>query len=363
MKNTLSINTVGNGTQISLQKGNEVFYCDMPFAKHSETLFNAIETVLDKHNVTLSNINCLGVVTGPGSFTGIRIGLSVVKTFAYVHNLPIIAVNSLEVLAYSIFNKPLKVQSVCAVMNAGANQVYYQVFNVKDDELVYNTMPRVDTIEHFKEYINTLSDVLILGPDEIPQLKNLKKVNFDAKSLQKAIRTHQLRRDFCDNSQVQPLYLRLAQVEVCKINLEELDMPLARESEIMALCGLDNQQDEFYAAWNVYDWQTKLLQPTFVCKEVIHKGSLIGAIAYTIKKDVVEIARLVVDKRARNQGVAKRLLQIVLNEFKVQSIKEVSVLININNLPAINLFSSIGFDIKNSKNKTDKVALLTKKLV
>lgn len=362
MKNILSINTVGNGTQISLQKGNEVFYCDVPFAKHSETLFDSIENILDTNKVSLGELNCLGVVVGPGSFTGIRIGLSVIKTFAYVHNLPIVAVNSLEVLAYNIFDKQNDAKKVCAVMNAGANQVYYQVFDVDKNCLTYNTMPRVDTVEHFKEYLKTLNNACVFSPDKL-DLKGIQTTQFKATSLYKAIIHHCNKGDFCENAQVQPLYLRLAQVEVCKVNLQEMDMPLAKESESIALCGLDDQKDEFYAPWNVYDWQKNLLMPNFVCREAIHKGFLIGTVCYTKTNDVAKIEKLIVDKRARNQGVAKQLLKITSEVLKGENIKQLMVSIDAHNLPALNLFGGLGFQKTTKQKQTDDNVLFVKKLV
>ena len=359
MKNTLSINTVGNGTQISLQKGNEVFYCDTPFAKHSETLFDIIEKTLDTHNTTLKDLDCLGVVVGPGSFTGIRIGLSVVKAFAYVHDLPIIAVNSLEVLAYNIFDKATKDKFVCAVMNAGAGQVYYQLFGINGKNLQYETMPRVDTIAHFLEYLKTLNNVCVLGPDKVEGLK-IKITPFSAQSLQRAISYHQQEQDFCDNSQVQPLYLRLAQVEVCKVKLDEIDMPLAQESESMALCGVDNQHDDWYAPWNVFEWQTKLLDPQFVCRQIIYKGALIGLVGYKISNDIAEIERLVVDKRARNQGVAKYALGVVVADLQKSCKGTLLARLDVRNLPAANLLTSMAFVQK--KDSTKDTVLFSKKI-
>ena len=361
MKTTLSINTVGSGTQISLQKGNEVFYCDVPFAKHSETLFDTLEAMLQAHNVNLCDITCIGVVTGPGSFTGIRIGLSVAKTFAYVHNIPIVAVNSLEVLAYNIFDKTIDVKKVCSVMNAGAGQVYYQIFDVKKQGLQYDTLPRVETIAHFMQCINDIDDLYVISLDKIEGICDCNIMPFSATSLHKCITQHIRQDDFCDNAQVQPLYLRLAQVEVCKVDFSMVDMPKAQESESMALCGIDNQQDDWYKPFNVYDWQTKLIDPNFVCYQLVFKGSLIGVVAYTKKDSVAIIERLIVDKRARNQGVAKYAINQLIQKLQQQKIKSLNAAINANNMPAINLFGACGFKIKT--NNDEDVVLLTKKLV
>lgn len=361
MKTTLSINTVGSGTQISLQKGNEVFYCNVPFAKHSETLFDTIEEMLQTHNVNLCDINCVGVVTGPGSFTGIRIGLSVAKTFAYVHNMPIVAVNSLEVLAYNIFDKTIDVKKVCSVMNAGAGQVYYQIFDVKEQALQYATLPRVDTIAHFMQCINDIGGLYVISLDKIDGICDCNIMPFTATSLHKCISQHIKKSDFCENAQVQPLYLRLAQVEVCKVDFSMIDMSKALESESMALCGIDNQQDDWYKPFNVYEWQTKLIEPNFECYQLVFKGSLIGLIAYSKKDNIANLERLAVDKRARNQGVAKYAINQLIQKLQQQKLKSLDVCVNAKNMPAINLFGVCGFKKKTNNDKN--VVLLTKKLV
>ena len=72
--------------------------------KHSEGIFLYLEKVLFESNLKLNDFDCLFCVTGPGSFTGIRVGMSVIKGFNKVINKRIIPVNSFEILAGRVKN-------------------------------------------------------------------------------------------------------------------------------------------------------------------------------------------------------------------------------------------------------------------
>ena len=67
--------------------------------EHSETLMPMIDELFKSTNLSLDDINLIACSVGPGSFTGIRVGLTVAKTMAYTLNIPIVSVSSLEVMA------------------------------------------------------------------------------------------------------------------------------------------------------------------------------------------------------------------------------------------------------------------------
>ena len=74
---------------------------------HSQKLIPLIDESFKESNLTLDEIDLLACSQGPGSFTGIRIGISTVKAFADVKHIPIIGVTSLESLAYNVSNTGL----------------------------------------------------------------------------------------------------------------------------------------------------------------------------------------------------------------------------------------------------------------
>lgn len=69
---------------------------------HSVMLLPAIDSLLNDAGIKLSDIDCFSAVVGPGSFTGVRIGVATVNAFSYVHKKPIVAVTSFEPFAYNL---------------------------------------------------------------------------------------------------------------------------------------------------------------------------------------------------------------------------------------------------------------------
>ena len=75
----------------------------------SEVLVPSIVAILDNNHLTIDNLGELIVVNGPGSFTGVRLGVTVAKTMAYLKNIPIKAISSLQVLASNVDNDQFQV--------------------------------------------------------------------------------------------------------------------------------------------------------------------------------------------------------------------------------------------------------------
>ncbi len=94
-------------------------------------LFPAIEDVLGKGNIRLEEIDCFAAASGPGSFTGVRIGLSAIKGLAAALNKPAVGISNLKVLA-SFGNLPLR----ATILDARRGQVYAAVYNARLEPVV-----------------------------------------------------------------------------------------------------------------------------------------------------------------------------------------------------------------------------------
>lgn len=91
---------------------------------HSESLMPLIKQVFDKTNLTLSDIDLLVADIGPGSFTGIRIGIATIKAFADSLGIKSIGVSSLDSLTYNCQNGGV----ICSLIDAKKNNVYCEMF-------------------------------------------------------------------------------------------------------------------------------------------------------------------------------------------------------------------------------------------
>lgn len=100
---------------------------------HSETLLPMVETLLSSTGLSLSDIDLIGVATGPGSFTGLRIGVSTAKGLAWANDLPCAACSTLESMAWNV--SALEGE-ICTAMDARRGQIYYAGFQ-SDGERIW----------------------------------------------------------------------------------------------------------------------------------------------------------------------------------------------------------------------------------
>jgi len=92
---------------------------------HSKTLLPMVEALLKNLDITISDIGIVAVSRGPGSFTGVRIGVSTAKGLAWGAGIPVCGVSTLEAMAYQT---PEQDVIVCPVMDARRSQVYNALF-------------------------------------------------------------------------------------------------------------------------------------------------------------------------------------------------------------------------------------------
>lgn len=102
-------------------------------SNHSETVLPLIQSVLDSAHCRLSDIDAIAVSIGPGSFTGLRVGLALVKGIVYESGLPVVAVSSLEAQAARTGNSN---GAICPLLDARKQEVYAALYYRRDGELV-----------------------------------------------------------------------------------------------------------------------------------------------------------------------------------------------------------------------------------
>ena len=113
---------------------------------HSERLMTEIDHILKQSGVAITDIDVFAVAIGPGSFTGLRIGLSTTKGFSFATGKPIVAVPTLEALAW---NLPYCPYPVCTMLDARKKEVYAAVFQWKEEDftrLMEETSVKIDVL-------------------------------------------------------------------------------------------------------------------------------------------------------------------------------------------------------------------------
>lgn len=129
---------------------------------HSETLMPMTDAVLKSTRLELADIDCFAVNNGPGSFTGLRIGIAAVKGMAYALGKPCIGVSTLYSMA---FNLRAPDTIVCAVMDARCDQVYNALFDVSAETPARICEDRALTIGELAKELETIDKKVVLVGD------------------------------------------------------------------------------------------------------------------------------------------------------------------------------------------------------
>lgn len=173
----LAIDTSTTHSSCSVMKDNYVLgdFSINQSMSHNEILLDMVDEMLEKLNIDINDIDLFVAVTGPGSFTGIRIGVTTIKALAMATNKPLVAVNTLEVLSLGIFSKGKRV----SLIDARGERVYYGIY--EGFENVELEKPSLCNIDELLERLKELGDEFIfvgdcaeLYKDRILNCKNFK---------------------------------------------------------------------------------------------------------------------------------------------------------------------------------------------
>lgn len=99
----IMIDTAGASAYIVVKNGKKKAVKRLPNEKrHSDVLLSELDSLLNEVGMKVTDLECMGVVTGPGSFTGIRIGIATIKGFAAVNNCKLVGLTVFDVLSQKI---------------------------------------------------------------------------------------------------------------------------------------------------------------------------------------------------------------------------------------------------------------------
>mgnify|MGYP003303092816 FL=1 len=215
----LSISTSSNIASVSISENDDcILELNINNNKtHSETLMPLIDELFKTTGLNLSDIDAVACDIGPGSFTGIRIGISSIKAIAETLNIPVIDVSSLEALAYNIQDENCK--TICSLIDARNNQVYCGIFD-KSHNLLENYL--ADDINIVKEVLNKYEDILFVGDGaiihkDLLEIEDFKSDNvIHSKNIAKCAYNKFKNNNTKTADTIMPLYLRKSQAERMK---------------------------------------------------------------------------------------------------------------------------------------------------
>ena len=154
---TLFIDTSTESLTIALFKDDVLLSTStVSSSEHSKYAMPILEQIFTENNIKPNMVNKIMVINGPGSFTGIRIGVTIAKIYAWALNINIVPISSLK--AYAISNKGY--DYYVSIIDARRNYVYAGIYD-KD----YNNVIKESYIskDELVDKVNSLSNVLVIG--------------------------------------------------------------------------------------------------------------------------------------------------------------------------------------------------------
>lgn len=192
---------------------------------HSHTLMPMIQSCIDLSGVSLSSLDAYAVSIGPGSFTGLRIGIACVKGIATVSEKPCYGVSTLEAIAYGT---TLQDATLCCLMDARCQQVYAAAFSIQNGVIIRTLEDSALTITDFIQRVAasvTSSPIVLAGDAATMYLERFLEAGLEAAvipQLQRFPRAYGVARAVFSNeatikavaaNDLLPKYLRVPQAE------------------------------------------------------------------------------------------------------------------------------------------------------
>ena len=349
----LSIDTASNICGVSiLEDNNLICNLDQDTGRtHSENLMPMIEQAFSQTDFTLKDINLLVCDKGPGSFTGIRIGIATTKAFHDSLCIPCIGVNSLEAFAYSIKQDGY----IVSLLDCKNNNCYFALYERKNAEYHEIISPSADTIENAlkicqqsitsSQSINFVGDGATLYQDIIchqfensilatPENNLLNSYYVGLAGLDKFRKN--------GSEEILPLYLKKPQaqrqLEAKSRNVQIIPMNLEDLEQISAI--LTSDFDEF---WNYNILKSELNSENSSYLVARLNGEIVGFAGIKILMDEANIMNIVVKKNFRNQGIGSLLLKSLIHLAEEKKLNTITLEVMEENYSAIHLYKNFNF--------------------
>ena len=324
--------------------------------EHSQTLMPMIEKIFNDNNMDLDEIDLIGCSRGPGSFTGIRIGIATAKAFSDAKNIPLIGIDSLEALAYSVvIEKENNDCEILAMINAKNDNVYAATYLVNNGKLNMVKNAEIMNLTETVNYIDFKKQVFIVGCEDEDSIRKL--IQAEASS-ERAISGDDCSFEFVKDTIptaasigiaayekykngvvdeiIVPLYLRKPQAERNLFQVDE--KTIVTEMAITDKEFIIDNYEKFSSSWDIKAFKSDADDSKYFVSKI--DTEVFGYISYRVVLDEVEIMNVVTREDARNMGIASSLLSYVIRNVDASKF---NLEVNENNKVAIKIYKKFGF--------------------
>ena len=325
---------------------------------HSVTLLPMIDEILKMAEMQLEEVDGIAVSGGPGSFTGLRIGIATAKGLGLALDKPLIHIPTAEGLAYQVYGFE---GLICPIMDARRNQVYTGLYTFVRDrkELSFKVVKEQSALS-IEDLISELNGqgkhVMFLGDGvsvHKEQLENEMEVPIlfapPFLNRQNAAAIGTLGIQYLKEGRevtacaYRPEYLRVAQAEREQLEFIEsskLEIRETKPEDIVTV--LELERENFPDPWSVANITETLNQPHNICLSAVEVGKVVGYLFATLIEEV-EILAISVSKSRKRQGIGKALMEELAKIALEKEISRLILEVRENNQDAILFYEKMGF--------------------
>ena len=346
---TLSIETSSNLCSVAiLEDKNLIKKIEIDNGlTHSETLMPVIEKIFQETGFNLTDIDLLVCDIGPGSFTGIRIGVATTKAFSDFTNIQSVGITSLEALAYNVTSNGY----ICSMIDCKNDNCYYALYKLENNKYTLLKQPCADSIHHCLDFLKFkckdenvifVGDSSFLHKDFIENYSNKFLISdnsldsIDVYNLAIAGINKYIQKG--SDLEVLPLYLKKPQAQR---QLEEkalsIDYLKKEDLENLNFSNFDNFWNK-----NILEQELTSSNSTVFCAKL--DNFIIGFVVIKTILDEIEIMNIAVEKNYRQQGIATSLLSHIIEFSKSNNIKVINLEVSEENFSAFSLYKKLGFE-------------------
>ncbi len=348
---------------------------------HEPHLMTLVEKALSDCNLKLADISGIAVSTGPGSFTGLRIGIATAKGLALASGKPVVGIPTLDGLSCNVASIPSGknlcesrnsqsrvAATVCPLLEAYRGEAYGALYKYSGEFVFqkmtpYMVLPLEELLEKITEKTIFLGDInreiiekrlgdkAVFGPSELNQAK--------ATSIAYLGILHSTGVPRPQTFEPKAIYLRKARAEEePPVTLDEM-----REEDIPRV--MEIEREAFPSPWSETMFKDRDRAISLVARL---KERIIGYVVGLFMVDELHLGNIAVHRDFRSRGIAKKLLQRVMEIARSKNIKVITLEVRAGNVAAQNLYRKFGFKTAGRKkeyyqDRREDAVIMTLKLL
>ncbi|SHI39739.1 tRNA (adenosine(37)-N6)-threonylcarbamoyltransferase complex dimerization subunit type 1 TsaB [Lutispora thermophila] len=319
--------------------------------KHSEKMMNIINIALENSGMDISQIDAFACSIGPGSFTGLRLGAAAVKGLGQALNKPLIAVPTLEALAFNLF--PYN-GLICPMLDAQRKMVYSSLYKIEDNKLLkledYRAIDidkLINRLMEYEEKIVVLGDgVPIFGQkmkDVLPNVVEASPATLYPRASSVAVLAEELYKEgkTINYNELELYYIRKSQAEVEYDKKEKVEILPMKKEDVKAVHDIECKS--FTTPWSLESFEAEIYNN--MARYLVAKinGEVVGYGGMWIILDEGHITNIAVHPDHRSKKIGDALVKDLISLARENDLKRMTLEVRTSNWPAINLYKKYGF--------------------